>query len=353
MKREDMRLIEILILSADVRSKVLGVLDERGLDYAVSDDTEGSNASAVVSVPVPASAVEPIQESLDELAVDEHMYTVVENPEAVLSRRLDRPAERYDQVSGLGHQGIARSELHSTAADLLPDFTVYTLLTALSGVVATAGVLLESLAVLVGSMVIAPLIGPPMAMSVATVIDDDDLAVHSLKYQLAGGGVGLASATGFAALVRLTSTLGPTVRIEEVLRLSNHTAPSVLLVVVALCAGVAGAITLATSATVGLVGVMIAAALVPPIGVMGVAIAWDDPVTVLGSGAVVLVNVLSINLAAIITFWYLGYHPRSWVDLRKARTSMLIRVLVLAAMIALLSAFLAGLANAAVGPIAF
>lgn len=340
MAREDMRLVEVMTLSSTAREHVLDVLEAKELDYVVSDRADETDPSATVSFPIPVHAVEPVQVRLDELDLADEIYTVVVDPETVESTRIAESEDPYQEVKGLGHQGVSRSELHSSAADMMPDLAIYGLMTGISAVVATAGVLLGSLAVLVGAMVIAPLVGPSMATSVATVIDDDLLFGRSVKFQAIGGLVGLLSAVGFALLVRMSSFVAE-IDITSVLTASNHTAPAFLLIVVALSAGVAGALSLSTSGTIGLVGVMIAAAVMPPVGVMGVAIAWLRPVAMLGSAGVVLVNLLSINLASIITLWYLGYHPESWTELRKARSTMLLRVIVLAAMIAALAVFLA------------
>ncbi|MFC6724459.1 MATE family efflux transporter [Halobium palmae] len=107
-------------------------------------------------------------------------------------------------------------------------------------------------------------------------------------------------------------------------------------------AGVAGAISLASGISVAIVGVMIAAALVPPIAVVGIGIAWGMPMTVLSSSVLVLVNVLSINLAALAVFWYKGYRPDNWFQHDAARSATVKRIGTLVVVIALLSVFLAG-----------
>lgn len=342
MAREDMRLVEVMVMSPAARERVTDVLGEKELDYVVSDRTNGPEAPAIVSFPLPAHAVEPVQNRISGLDLSEDIYTVVVEPETIVSTRIENSEGLFRQVEGLGHQGVSRSELHSSAADLMPDLVIYGLMTGISAIVATTGVLLGSLAVLVGSMVIAPLIGPSMATSVATVIDDELLFRRSVRFQIIGGLIGVVSAVGFALFVRASSFVS-SLDVVRILDVSNHTAPTFLLVVVALSAGVAGAISLSTSGTIGLVGVMIAAAVMPPVGVMGVGIAWLRPTVVFGSAAVVLLNVLSINLASIITLWYLGYHPESWTELRKARSTMLLRAILLTAAIVVLVVFLANL----------
>ncbi len=56
---------------------------------------------------------------------------------------------------------------------------------------------------------------------------------------------------------------------------------------------------------------MIAAALIPPAAAAGIAIAWGQPSAAIGSTVLVLVNVLSVNLAGLLTLWYTGYRPRT------------------------------------------
>ena len=338
-----MRLLEILVMSADAREKIRSLFEDHDLDYAISDNAANPDTAAVVKLPLPAHGVEPVQRRLRELELDAELYTVVVNTEAVVSGRFDGTWDSEGSIEALGRGRVSRDELHSKAADMLPDLVVFVLMTAISAVVATAGVLLDSMPVMVGAMVIAPLVGPSMATSTATVIYDEDLFAESVKYQAVGGAVALASAVAFALFAKVVVFPDPAIEVTRSLRLSNHTSPTFLLVAVALCAGMAGAVSLSTSGLTTLVGVMIAAAIVPPIGVVGVGIAWARPVVVLGSAAVVLVNVFSINLAAIVSLWYFGYHPEDWSDLRETRIRMLKRVVVFAMLIVVLAVLLVNL----------
>ncbi|KTG07793.1 hypothetical protein AUR64_02805 [Haloprofundus marisrubri] len=342
-----MRLLEVMTFSEATHRNVVSLLDEDDLDYVVTDHTERPGASAVVSVPLPTQTVEHVQSRLETLDADE-MYTVVVAPEAVVST-ADDGDRAYRRYEALEHGGISRNELESKAADLIPDLGTYAVMTAISALVATAGVLMGSATVLVGAMVIAPIIGPLMATSVGTVLDDDSLFGRSLHYHAVGGLTALLSAVSFAALVRETTFVARTFEVTELVRVGGHTAPQLLLLVIALGAGTAGALSISTSGTLDLVGVMIAAAVVPPVGVAGVGIAWGQPVAVFGASAVVLINVLSVCLASILTLWYLGYHPDGWAQLRKTRTRMLVRVAVIGVSIVALVAFLDLVASGSAG----
>ncbi|WP_424019237.1 TIGR00341 family protein [Halorientalis pallida] len=328
---EDMRVVELLVLTAQTFERAVAVLDDLELDYVVSDRTDDTDGSAVVRFPLPSHLVEHVQSRFESMGIDEDLYTVVVDPEVVVSNRFESD-ELYREIGGRGYWGVSRSELKGRAGDLIPDLSIYVLLTAISSVVATAGVLLDSIGVLIGSMVIAPLIGPMIATAVGTIIDDDMLFFEGLKHQVIGVAGGLCSTVAFAALVRFSS-ITPAVDRSTLLAISGYTAPTFLLVAVALGAGFAGALSLSTGDTIDLVGVMIAAAVMPPIGVVGVAVAWTYPVIALGSLSVVLLNLHAMLLAAIVSLWYLGFHPESLEKLRPARRTMLVRVVTLVAII--------------------
>ncbi|WP_246391712.1 TIGR00341 family protein [Halosimplex pelagicum] len=342
---DDMRAVEVLVMDPDTFQEVVGVLRKFDLDYVVTDRTDG-DGTAVIRFPLPAQTVEHVQDRFEAMGIDDSLYTIIVDPEVIISDRFDGATEPYHEVKGLGYQGISRTELQGKTADLLPDLSIYVLLTVISSLVATAGVLLNSVGVLIGSMVIAPLIGPIVATAVGTVVNDDRLFAKSLKYQAVGTGAGLASATVFATMVRFSSLVSPGFEISALLRLSSHTAPNLLLLVVALGAGFAGALSLSTGGTIDLVGVMIAAAIMPPIGIAGVAVAWWATGIIVGSLAVVSMNLFAVTLAAVISLWYLGYHPESLEELRRARRVMLTRVLLLASAIAVSATILAHVSGA-------
>ncbi|WP_101294095.1 TIGR00341 family protein [Halegenticoccus soli] len=340
-----MRLVEVLI-PAGRRNAVLGALDDEGIDYAVTDETSSREFTAVVTFPVPTNGVEHVLARLREAGIDEDSYTVVLNAETVVSRRFERLEERFSE-NGNGDEGrIAREEIHTRAADLAPEFGNYVAMTVISAVVATAGVLVDSPAVVVGSMVIAPLVGPAMATSVGTVVDDPALFRRGAKLQVLGVLAAVVSASAFAVLVKTLGMVPPTLDLFSLQQFSGRLSPDFLSLAVALGAGVAGAISIASGVSIALVGVMIAAALIPPVAVVGIGIAWGQPMTVLSSGVLVLVNVLSINLSALAVLWYKGYRPENWFRQDAARSATLKRIAALAVAIAVLSVFLGGVTYA-------
>jgi uncharacterized hydrophobic protein (TIGR00341 family) len=337
------RLVQVTI-PAGKREGILETLDDQELDYVVTDEVSGREYTAVAYVPLPTNAVEEVLETLREAGIERDAYTVVLNAETVVSERFEALEERYAEEKD--EDRIAREELEARAEDLAPSAPSYAIMTVVSVVIATAGLLLDSPSVVVGSMVIAPLIGPAMATTVGTVLDERDLFVRGLKLQVLGFALAIVTAAAFATLVRYVHLVPPGIDVLAIGEISERLAPDFLSLVIALGAGVAGALSLRSGVSASLVGVMIAVALVPPAAAVGVGIAWGEPALVVGSGILVAVNAISINLAALATFWYGGYRPEQWFQLDEARTATISRVLVLAVVLLVLSAFLVGVTYA-------
>jgi uncharacterized hydrophobic protein (TIGR00341 family) len=324
-----------------MRETVLDALDEKGIDYVVTDETSGRKYTAVVYFPLPGNAVEPVLDHLEEIGLEEQSYTVVVDARTVVSRQFDDLEEEY-ATEDTQEERISRQELHAEATDMTPAFPVYATMTLISAVVATAGLLLDSPAVVVGSMVIAPLIGPALAASVGTITDDDELFWKGIKYQALGLGLSIAGAAVFAWILKEVGVVPPGVDLAAIDEIAERFTPDLLLLAVALGAGVAGVLALSTGISVAIVGVMIAAALIPPAAAAGIAIAWGLALPAIGATVLVLVNTVSVNLAGLLTLWYTGYRPQNWFDIGDVNRKIVRNVVVFSAIVVLLSAFLVG-----------
>lgn len=338
-----MRFVQVSI-PVGKREDVLAVLDAEGVDYAVTDESSEDRYEAVVSFPLPLDDIERTIDRFEEIGLSEEAWTVVLDAKTIVSDRFERQREA-DTAQAVHPGRTPREELQTAAEDLAPERAErwsYVAMTAVSAVVATVGLLQDSAAVVVGSMVIAPLVGPAMAASVGTVIDDRGLTTRGVRLQAFGLALAITSAAIFGTIVRFTGLMPPGTAITEIPEIQSRLAPDFLSLAVALGAGVAGAISLATGSSVALVGVMIAVALIPPAATVGIGLAWGQPIVSLGSGVLLFVNVLSINLAALVVFWFLDYRPLRSTDIDAAKATMRRRLRVLALALIALSVFLGG-----------
>lgn len=332
-----MRLLQISVPAGKLQA-VRSILDEHDIAYVVTEETSGREIEAIVSFPLPAEAVEPVLEDLRSAGLERGGYTVISDANTVISEQYDELEDEWTEE--IDEEKIAREELHQRAKDLIPGRMTFFTMSTVSAVVATAGILMDSAAVVVGSMVIAPLIGPALAASVGTVLDDAELFRTGVWWQLIGVTLAVASATAFALLVRHVYLIPPGTVITDIAQVQERLAPNFLALAIALGAGVAGALSLSTGVSAALVGVMIAVALIPPAAVVGIGIAWGMPGVVLAASILMILNVLAINLAALGVFWYRGYRPSRWFRIDVVKTQTLRHILVLGVAILAISLFL-------------
>ena len=343
-----MRLIQTLVPEGK-REQVIAALDDADVDYAMTDETSGREYSDIAYIPTDVDSVEGLLEELRSVGVERDGYMIVSDVETIVSDDFDeRLAEKEadktdedddDETAPADDERIPREELQTKAQNLSRSTRNYIALTLISAIVATAGLLQDSAAVVVGSMVIAPLIGPAMASCVGTVVSDDALFWEGIRSQLIGLTVAIASATLFAAGYR--AALAPDLELLLIQQVAERAHPGLLSLAIALGAGTAGALSLTSGADEALVGVMIAVALMPPAAAVGLGIAYVDPTLAVGAGVLVLVNLLSINVAGVATVWLRRYKPTHWYDAREARRLTGRRLLLFGLAILVLTSFLA------------
>ncbi|QZA87885.1 TIGR00341 family protein [Salinarchaeum sp. IM2453] len=334
-----MRLVQLTV-SSEEETTVHRVLKNYNADYIETDETSDRNYSAVIYVPLPKNAVEPLLEELRNAGISQDGITVIVEASTIESNKFNELQEKY--AENKSEERIAREELQSTAQDLLSSRGHYYTLTVISTVVATAGLLLNSPAIVIGAMVIAPLVGPALAASTGVVTNNDELRSQGVLRQIYGAAGAVLAATVFAASIQILNVVPPGIDILGLEQVRGRFAPDFLALIVAIGAGIAGALSLSAGVSAALVGVMIAAALIPPAAVVGIGLAWSEFTLVAGAGILLGVNILSINLSALMVLWYQGYRPEHWFEQSDARSMMRVRVAALVIGILVLSVFLVG-----------
>ncbi len=196
-----MRYLEITVPEGKRRA-VLDVLEDEGIDYVVSDETSGRGYTAVVRFPIPTQAVEPLLDRLRRAGIGDEASVVVLNAETVVSEQFTTLRERYSRGGQTGSR-TSRQVLRTKADELTPPFAIYTVMLLISAVVATAGLLADSPAVVIGAMVIAPLLGPALAANVGIVTGDGRLKSTGFRYQVAGVTMVIVASIGLAMLARI------------------------------------------------------------------------------------------------------------------------------------------------------
>jgi uncharacterized hydrophobic protein (TIGR00271 family) len=190
-----------------------------------------------------------------------------------------------------------------------PDFDFF-LLVLLSSVIATLGLLVNSPAVIIGAMLVAPLMSPIIGLGLASIRGDDRLARDALSALLRGALLSIL----ISFLLTWVNTFMPFLDLQaydlpqEVLA---RTQPSPLDLLIALAGGLAAAFALAMpNISAALPGVAIATALMPPLSTVGIGLAlqrWD---VAAGSFLLFSTNAVTIAFASMLVFFVLGFTRR-------------------------------------------
>ncbi|MGD2104210.1 MAG: TIGR00341 family protein [Anaerolineae bacterium] len=195
-------------------------------------------------------------------------------------------------------------ELREAMRDSARPGVNFFVLIVLSSIIATLGLLLDSAAVVIGAMLVAPLMSPILGFSLGMVLGDVRLIRLSVESMFKGVALALLLAV-------LIGILSPFKELTE--EIMMRTQPTLIDLAVAMASGMAGAYALSRDeVSAALPGVAISAALMPPLGVAGLGLALGRPQVAGGAFLLFLANIAAISLAGVIIFILLGVRSQTW-----------------------------------------
>lgn len=176
---------------------------------------------------------------------------------------------------------------------LTPAF-VFLVITSCS--IATLGLLLNSVAVIIGAMLIAPLMGPIILLGFAVAKTDIEYGIRASKALLIGVVTAIVSSY---AIVKLSPFIAPT---PEILA---RTQPNLFDLLVAVVSGMAGGYAVIRREVGTVAGVAIATALMPPLATAGYGLASANQAIFDGAFFLFLTNMIAIAFSASgMAVWY-------------------------------------------------
>lgn len=185
--------------------------------------------------------------------------------------------------------------------------TVYILICSIF--IASIGLNLNSPAVIIGAMLIAPLMGPILGVGLAFGTNDAELLGKSLKYF----GVMIIISLVTSTLYFLVTPL-----VEHQPELLSRTKPTTLDILVAIFGGIAGIVAGSRREKSNVIpGVAIATALMPPLCTSGFGLATGNWPFFFGAFYLFMLNSIFICVSTIIGVRYLGFPMKKFVN--KAR----------------------------------
>ena len=270
-----------------------------------------------------AEMTEPVLDFIENrYGLQEGFRVIVTPVEAVIPRIEKEEKSANDETkakSEIEAKRIYREELYEDINSVSSGGRTFILLVILSAFVAAIGLLRANVAIIIGAMVIAPLLGPNMGMALAATLGDSALAKRSIKTNL----------TGIAVAVAIAIALGwfATVDVKNP-EIASRLQVSYADIVLALASGAAGALTFTSGVPGSLIGVMVAVALLPPLMVCGLLVGAGQYQTSLNALLLLMTNVVCVNISGVAMFLYQGVRPNSWWEAKKAKKQTRIAIAV-------------------------
>jgi uncharacterized hydrophobic protein (TIGR00341 family) len=290
------------------------------------------DGEVLVRILLDAEQSEAVLDQLGERYADKDGNRVVVLPvEATLPRAQPEPepetATAPEQASSEEKPPgrIGREELYEDIKDAAQCSRVYLAMVVLSTIVAAIGLYYNSVAIIIGAMVIAPLLGPNMALALATTLGDLTLLRRALLTALAGIAMTMVLSVIIGVLLQVDPAT-PEIASRHGVGLGN--------LAVALASGAAGALAFTTGVSATLIGVMVAVALLPPLVAFGLLLGSGHLALATGALSLFLMNLICVNLAGVTTFLVQGIRPATWWEKDRAVKASRIAIVLWAALLA-------------------
>ncbi|MBN2734225.1 MAG: TIGR00341 family protein [Methanomicrobiaceae archaeon] len=299
-------------------------------DYQHIDVNEKEYVRIILYVPDAGinEAIELLREPLD-MRYKETLLEV-SSPDFVISSSLSR-AEKNINSS----EKTPVEKLLDSAKDYIKIDYWSISLTAIAGLIALIGLFLGNVAIIIGAMLLSPILGPIHSFTIYAALGKTNEAIRSLRVLIILlGSVFIVSAIA-AYLLTLFMLIVPSSSffITITPEIISRTVSSPIYIIMAILLGIASIIALTRGAAEFIAGVAIAAALLPPTVVAGIALVML-PDSLAGSALLVLDNVIGLIAGALIATLIIGIAPRKSGDTKIAkkfiqRTSILIAFLII------------------------
>lgn len=169
-------------------------------------------------------------------------------------------------------------------------------ITLLSVILATIGLSIDNIVLIIASMLLAPLLFPILALGLALALGHWKLSLRSLFTMTIATILGIVLATGTAFLAHQEIKLTPSSYLLNI-------KPTVLFTLAAFISGVAAAFALTKQyLNNSMVGVAVSVALIPPIAAIGIGIVLTQENLVINATIQYCLNILAIALGSFGVF---------------------------------------------------
>lgn len=237
---------------------------------------------------------------------------IVSNVEAGISTKFDRIREKLNRNAKVKPQ-IPIEKLLSEAKKYTKVDVPKLTLTVVAGLIALIGLFLNNIAIIIGAMLLSPILGPIYSFSINSALGKIKDSLKALFELLSFVGV----VVSFSAL--LTFVLRIIFPLEIGSEIILRSKPSLIYVIMTILLGFAAIMAMAMDIPEILAGIAIAAAVLPPSVVVGIAIGTLNLKMFLGSMLLTLENILGLLIGSLLAPLILNIGPRRYYEKKVAK----------------------------------
>lgn len=310
-----LRLIELYLPESELLGAIQ-LLEDQNVQQMWHEHMGGKNIHIQI-----LSQAEQAESVLDAL---EKKYGKMEGFHILLipvEAAIPRPAEpQKDSIpdengennknKGIKPLRISRAELYADISQTTELNWIYFILILLSTIVAAVGLLRGSEVIVIAAMVLAPLLGPNVALALGTTLGDIALSRKAVTANVLGSATALLMAAAVGIIVHID---------PELPGLISRTQVSLSDIILALAAGSAAVLSFTSGVLSALIGVMVAIALLPPLVTFGIFLGSGRFDLALGAFLLLMTNLICVNLSGVLTFLLQGVRPLTWWESSKAK----------------------------------
>ena len=330
-----LRLLEIVV-PEEGTGDVLKIIEEAQItNFWLTCSCENRNIFKMI---VTAEKTEKLLDTLEKKyggLEDFHMVLLPLEASYPSTREIEEKAEEGKEEQAVKKKKeplrVSRQELYHDVFDSSKLTNTYMIMIILAAIVAAIGLIKDNVAVIIGAMVIAPLLGPNVALSFATTVGDGALGRNALKTNIVGIGIAFAVSLGLGYFLVIDPETG---------QIASRTVVSYADIVLALASGVAAALSITSGVPSVLIGVMVSVALIPPLVVFGLLLGSGNISLSIQALELVAVNMICINLAGVFTFLVQGVRPLNWWEASKAKKATRYAIIIWVSLLVVLTVLL-------------
>lgn len=255
-----------------------------------------------------------------DLRYRENMIEVF-TPEFIVSSFLTRSEEK----AGKSRERTPVEKLIDSTKPHVKLDTSKIALTTIAGLIALSGLFMNNIPIIIGAMLLSPLLGPIQAFTINTAVGKAKYVFRSMV--ILSILLGMVLVFSFLATLLISTTVDLSLTPEILARID----PSFIYMFMAVLLGFASIFALSKDISESIAGVAVAAALLPPAAVTGIALVLY-PSEAVASFVLTLENVLGLMAGGLLATLFLDIEPRKYhrrVPARKfiLRTSVVLIIL--------------------------